>query len=580
MDGSPLLQGPVQGPTQGPPHFKPYNGHFARGGNFHPRNTNNRHYRNGNGRFNNRGGYRGGLSKPHQPPMNHENMPPHGGYLPSPPVPMNGMPIYSDNQPPFFPFPPPGAPPPPGPNCYGPPPLVFNGFPGYMGPHPPPEAFGPPPVSNALFVVGGMPAWSHPPHNFYPGQYFYENGYISPEHGTNGPNGYFGPVGAMTNSEPWAGQPTFTPSPPHINNHGLGHREAPTPAPVKPLYTKVNDVPTGKVQGTQSLEADIVGGVPYPTTPEKAPRLIRVYHNDDADEDLKNGSDNASTVNGIVVSVEAVADSESATEADSRSRSRSRSLSRDPRRSRSQSPSRSRSNSYSGSQSRSASASGIRMSSETDSAPPSDSEKSKKTAEKSQRKKTVRWSNDTAMDKPRSPSNSTTSTTSIRTCASPPPKAMDTVVLKTGISLEEYVRSVADGQDLSEEFLQDVIQSLNEEFKGRPKEKQTDKAPQQEKQDLLTAKEKIKEGPKEEQTNKGPQQEKQDLLAAFKEEIKEGLMEELKEEHINEASQQEQLDLVAGTNACQLVTGTDSCASRTGSAVRKRLVKLARAHPG
>lgn len=189
------------------------------------------------------------------------------------------------------------------------------------------------------------------------------------------------------------------------------------------------------------------------------------------------------------------------------------------------------------------------MSSETDSAPPSDSEKSKKTTEKNQHKKTVRWSNDTPMDKPHSRGNSTTSTTSSRACESPPPKAMDTVVLKTGISLEEYVRTVADGQDLSEEFLQDVIQSLNEEFTGRPKEKQT---------------------------NKAPQQEEQDLLAAFKEEIKEGL----KEEHINEASQQEQLDLLAGTDASQLVIGTDSCVSRTGSAVQKRLVKLAQAHPG
>lgn len=547
MDGSPLLQGPVQGPTQAPPHFKPYNGHFPRGGNFHPRNTNNRHYRNGNGRFNSRGGYRGGFSKPQQPPMNHESMPPHGGYVRSPTVPMNGMPIYSDNQPPFFPFPP------PGPNGYGPPPFVFNGPPGYIDPHPPPEAFGPPPVSNAPFVVGGMPAWSHPPPNFYPGQYFYENGYISPQLGMNGPNGYFGPVGPMAYGEPWVGQPTFTPSPSHINNHGFGHREAPTPAPVKPLSTKANDIPTEEVQGTQSPEVDIVGGVPYPKTPEKAPRLIRVYHNDDEDEDLKNGSDKASTVNGIVVSVEEVADSDYTTEAEFRPRSRSRSLSRDPRRSRSQSPSRSRSNSRSGSRSRSASASGIQMSSETDSAPPSDSEKSKKTTEKSQRKKTVRWSNDTPMDKPHSQSNSTTSTTSSRTCASPPPKAIDTVVLKTGISLEEYVRTVADGQDLSEEFLQDVIQSLNEEFKGGPKEKQTDKA---------------------------PQQEKQDLLAAFKEEIKEGLKEGLKEEHINKASQQENLDLLAGTNACQLVTGTDSCASRTGSAVRERLVKLAQAHPG
>lgn len=551
MDGSPLLQGPVQGPTNGPPHFKPYNGHFPRGGNFHLRNTNNRHYRNGNGRFNSRGGYRGGFSKPHQPSTNYENMRPDGGYLPSPPVSMNGMPIYSDNQPAFFPFTPPGPPNPPGYNSYGPPPLVFTGPPGYMGPPPPPEAFGPLPVSNAPFVVGGMPAWSHPPPNFYPGQYFYENGYISPQLGMNGPNGYFGPVGPMAHSEPWAAQPTFTPSPPNINNHAFGHREAPTPAPVKPkpLSTKPNDILTEKIQDAQSLEVDIVGGVPYPKTPEKAPRLIRVYHNDDVNEDLKNGSDKASTVNGIVMSVEEVADNESAMEADSRSRSRSRSLSRSPRGSQSQSPSRSRSNSYSGSRSRSVSVSGIRTSAETDSAPPSDSDKSKKTTEKNKRKKTVHWRNDTPMDKPRSPRNSTTSTASSRTCASPPPKAMDTVVLKTGISLEEYVRTVADGQDLSEEFLQDVIQSLNEEFKG---------------------------GPKEKQTNKAPQQEKQDLLAAFKKEIKEGL----KEEHINEASQQEPPDLLARTNACQPVTGTDSCTSQTGSAVHKSFMKLAQAHPG
>jgi hypothetical protein len=81
--------------------------------------------------------------------------------------------------------------------------------------------------------------------------------------------------------------------------------------------------PTEKVVVDQSPENYTVGGVPLnPKTPEKAPRLIRVYHSDDDDEDLKAGSEKAPSTNAVVVSVQEITDNDSATEAESRSRSR------------------------------------------------------------------------------------------------------------------------------------------------------------------------------------------------------------------------------------------------------------------
>lgn len=110
------------------------------------------------------------------------------------------------------------------------------------------------------------------------------------------------------------------------------------------------------------------------------------------------------------------------------------------------------------------------MSFDSDSASPSDSGKSKKS---------VTWSNDKPMEesKPPSPRNSITSTTSSRTCASPTQKPVDT--LSPTKTIEEYVRSEAHGRGLSEEALQEVIQSLMEEQANNVKE--------QEKQALMAA---------------------------------------------------------------------------------------------
>lgn len=72
---------------------------------------------------------------------------------------------------------------------------------------------------------------------------------------------------------------------------------------------------------------------------------------------------------------------------------------------------------------------------------------------------------------PPSRSNSTTSTTSSRTCASPTQKPVDTVS-PTEKKIEEYVRSEAHGRGLSEADLQEVIESLMEEQAAKVKEQE------------------------------------------------------------------------------------------------------------
>ncbi|GLI77145.1 hypothetical protein PoHVEF18_005430 [Penicillium ochrochloron] len=520
MDGSPLLQGPVQGPG---PRSRPYNGHYSHRGNFQPRNNNNRQHRNGNGnyhRINNRGGF----PRVHHSQMTGENMAPRGGYMPTPPNMMNAMPINNDIYPPFYPPPPPFSTHPHGPNGYPlpPPQFILGPHPAHMGPPPPPmgphqhiDTVGPPPLpsNGATYMIHGQPIWSSspsiPPY-FPPHMYPQEHGYFGPQPGMNAPpNGYFGPVGPagpMPYGEPRPGHAPSSYSPPTINGNGPnGHLPSTAQAPMQPHNVHASFIPREKVVVDQSSEYT-VGGCPLnPKTPEKAPRLIRVYHNDDDNEDLKAGSDKASSINAVVVSVHEITDNDSATEAESRSRSRSRSLSQDQRRTRSQSSdsrSRSRSQSLSGSRSRSVSASGIRLSLSLFSRSPAHSRSSSSDSQKS--KKSVRWSENLVTDdsKPPSRSNSTGSTTSSRTCASPTQKPVRTLsptksamksnricasptqkpvetVSPTRKKIEEYVRSEAHGRGLSESDLQEVIESLVEEQEAKAKE--------QEKQALMAA---------------------------------------------------------------------------------------------
>jgi hypothetical protein len=98
------------------------------------------------------------------------------------------------------------------------------------------------------------------------------------------------------------------------------------------------------------------------------------------------------------------------------------------------------------------------LGSSIDLAPLSDSEKSKKT---------VIWAKDAPMEgsKPPSPNNSTASTSSNRTCASPTPKPEDPV--SQILTPEEYVRrqNIARALYSSEELLQDVILFMKDEMK-------------------------------------------------------------------------------------------------------------------
>ncbi|KAJ5886435.1 uncharacterized protein N7473_009109 [Penicillium subrubescens] len=528
MDGSPLLQGPVQGPGSRP---RPYNGHFSL-----PAATSSRV-----------------TTTASTATMNGENMAPRGGYMPTPPNMMNAMPINNDIYPPFFQPPPPFQPHPHGPNGYSlpPPQFIVGPHPVHMGPHQHIDTVGPPPPlpSGGHYMIHGQPIWSSsppiPPY-FPPHMYPQEHGYFGPQPGMNGPpNGYFGPVdnygpvpvgaaGPMPYVEPWPGHARSSYSPPTVNEKGSnGHFPRNTPAPMQPHNVHASFTPREKVVVDQSSE-ETVGGCPLnPKTPEKAPRLIRVYHDDDDDDDddeyPKTGSEKASSINAVVVSVHEITDNDSATEAECRSRSRSRSLSQDQRRTRSQSSdsrSRSRSQSLSGSRSRSVSASGIRQSLSPFSRSPAHSRSSSSDSQKS--KKSVRWSENLVMDgsKPPSRSNSTSSTTSSRTCASPTQKPVGTIsptksAMKssrtstsptqmhvdtvsptnktitssrictsptqkpvdtfspTKKKIEEYVRSEAHGKGLSEVELQEVIESLMEE--------QAAKAKEQEEQALMAA---------------------------------------------------------------------------------------------
>lgn len=460
MDGSPLLKGP-QGPGNGVPHSKPYNGRFPRAGNFQ-RNNNSRQHRNGNGNFNLRNAHRSSFPKIVHSQMSNENLPPHTGY---PTFTVHGVTFNSHELHPSLFNPHYAMHAPPDPNGYtGPPPYVYAGsgplpITGprpYMGPHTPPDAFGPPPM-HPPYLPYGQPHYPPPPNPYYPPGFIHNHGPVNTPPAMNGhPNGYFGPVGPVDHMgyvEPFPRHGGFAHSPPNINDQRFAPHKA--PSPVKQMDVKLDGIPEEKVV-EQSSENDTVGGVPLnPKTPEKAPRLIRVYHgDDDEEEDLKAASKKTPAVNAVVVSVEEITDNDSATEADSRSRSRSRTLSGSLRRSRSQSPSRSRSHSHSGSRSRSVSATGLRLGSSSDSVPPSDSEKSKKT---------VIWAKDTPMEdsKPPSPINSIASTNSSHTCASPTSKPVDTASMTlTGLTVEEYVRQDPRCRGLGEEALQEVIECI------------------------------------------------------------------------------------------------------------------------
>ncbi|CEJ56903.1 hypothetical protein PMG11_05615 [Penicillium brasilianum] len=377
MDGSPLLQGSVQGPGNGVPRSKPYNGRFSsRAGNFQ-RNNNSRQHRNGNGNFNHRNGYHGGFPKVRHSQMSNENLPPRPGSFSNPTFTMNGVTFNSHELHPSLFNPHYAFPAPPGPHPYAASPPFFNGPPfcgppSYMGPHTPPDAFGPPPMDPA-YLVCGQPHYPPPPGPYYPSGFVPNYGPVHPPPGMNGhPNGYFPP--------PFPGHGGFAHSPPNITDQRFGPHKV--PSPVNQPHVKVNEVSDKKLV-EQASENDTVAGVPLnPKTPEKAPRLIRVYHDDDEEEeDLKAASEKTATGNDIVMSVQEMTDNDSATEAEPRSRSRSRTLSQYLRRSRSQSPSRSRSQSHSGSRSRSVSATGFRLGSSIGLAPLSDSEKSKKTSQ-------------------------------------------------------------------------------------------------------------------------------------------------------------------------------------------------------
>ncbi|KAJ5377754.1 uncharacterized protein N7496_005163 [Penicillium cataractarum] len=482
MDGSPLLKGPVQGPGNGAPHSKPYNGRFPpRAGNFQ-RNNHSRQHRNGNGNFNPRNPHRSSFPKIHHSQLSNENLPPHAGYVPNPTFTVHGVTFNSHElHPPLF-NPHYAMHAPPDPNGFtGPPPYVYTG-PGplpitgprpYMGPHTNPDPFGPPPM-HPPYLPYGQPHYPPPPPPgpYYPPGFIPNHGPVNTPPGMNGPpNGYFGPVGPvgpvdhMGYVEPFPGHGGFGHSPPNINDQHFAPHKA--PSPVKQMDIKLDGIPEEKV-AEQPSENDTVGGVPLnPKTPEKAPRLIRVYHADDEEEeDIKAASKKTSAGSAVVVSVEEITDNDSAIEADSRSRSRSRTLSQSLRRSRSQSPSRSRSHSHSGSRSRSVSATGLRLGSTSDSAPPSDSEKSKKT---------VIWAKDTPMEdsRPPSPINSIASTNSSHTCASPTSKPVDSfAVTLTGLTVEQYARQHHLSPGVSEETLQEIIRDLVEERRVKAQEEE------------------------------------------------------------------------------------------------------------
>ncbi|KAI2786641.1 hypothetical protein POX_g09029 [Penicillium oxalicum] len=403
MDHNLEQQGTAPGPAQDPvnhlpPRPKATSGlHFSRSGNFQHRHGGPRQYRNGNGNYRGRGGHRRGYPQGTYAEINEDI----SRFAPPPPPPhqhpmYNGYPAFMG--------------PPPSPDMYGnysPQPYMPAAHPGFMGHHTPPDMYGhysPPP-----FMSPGHPVpWIGPPHGYFPGPAYPENGSIYPHPGYDGyqdeqygypPNPGYG--------EPWAGPVNMPPSPPDMEyptadqaeaepesqpqvivrlpgptedttapaaTESTGSTETATATEVpaaQPVITTDNEHPTEEegenTNNEDNGDDDYVAGVPLnPKVPEKAPRLIRV-HNDDKEEDeatLITRLQRISCVNQASMSpIMENTDDESITAVESRSRSRSCSLSIRHPRSHSHSSSISISHPYSASRSRSTSTCGFRSTS-------------------------------------------------------------------------------------------------------------------------------------------------------------------------------------------------------------------------
>ncbi|KAJ5152954.1 uncharacterized protein N7482_009432 [Penicillium canariense] len=449
MDGSPLLQES----GGGPPRPKPHNATFSTGSGNSQQRSSNRPHR--NGPPNHRGGYRS-FPKYHHQPIHHENVPPRGGRMPSSHVMFNGIPYSNETQQPSYPHPPP----PPVLNGYGGPPLMFNGPPPYIGPHPSPDGFASP-MTNGPFIVCSQPAWTAPDPAFYPGPFVASNGYLSPQASINNHSGYFGHVSHPGYSDPYPAPLGYmVPSSPNVNsqyntsNLAKGEPAGGQDASKYKAFGKASGLERrNEPAKTKNPEQDMVGGVPlHPKTPEKAPRLIRVCDSDDEEDAPRDSLDKTPKLTTVLVSVQEVAENESATtETASQSRSRSRSVS--------------------GSRTRSGSG--------TDLVSPSGSEKSEEN-------KTSDIGKPKESPDPPCSSHNASSTTSSRTCTSPTRKNVHTKSqTSTGLSIEEYVRREASGTGLSEESLQDVIRGLQDERKAKQDQGKEEKEEKQEKKNLL-----------------------------------------------------------------------------------------------
>ncbi|KAJ5692167.1 hypothetical protein N7462_001590 [Penicillium macrosclerotiorum] len=199
-----------------------------------------------------------GFSKLHHPPLHQENLPPPGGYISSPPILVNGIPYENHS---FYP------PPPPMPNGFTGPPFMMNGHPGYLGPPQPlPETFMPNiSMPGAPFLVTSQLPYAGSTPSFFSGPFAPDNGYFSQP--------YYGELytAPMTHLCP----PVIPP-----------RRKSSHTVKAECVDEKNGPDEREKEKPADDPEPIIVAGVVMnPKTPEKAPRLLRVYEVDSDTEE-------------------------------------------------------------------------------------------------------------------------------------------------------------------------------------------------------------------------------------------------------------------------------------------------------
>lgn len=258
MEGSPLIPNMGRGfPLRTRPHGSSQlgrNNHH----NGHPRC--NKPYRTGA----NRGGYRG-FSKYHNPPFQHENLPPshlrgdlppphlRGGF-PGPHYWVNGMPYNNEPHPSFY------HPLPQHPNDgFGNHPFIVNSQPRYDHPHlPSPDVYNTGIPSGPL-IINGQPQYGGNSPAVYHEFFTPESAFLSPPSSvTSQPGSYFTP------------QPYIEPYPAHQKYLAPPH-----------VQVKVT-LPSTKVEETEEkiIENEGIEKLLEPERLEKPPKLIRVYESE------------------------------------------------------------------------------------------------------------------------------------------------------------------------------------------------------------------------------------------------------------------------------------------------------------